>query len=118
MTPPEAVRLAAGALGAGLSRGAYVAGLVGGVAVLTRRADHIAALTASCAELAILSRNVHHPTTLLRQAAGQAAQRYRDMLDALVDEVRGHLKIAADALADMRPRRAIAFASRPTDEGS
>ncbi|MDQ2735505.1 MAG: hypothetical protein M3Y55_11060 [Pseudomonadota bacterium] len=117
MTSDEAVRLAAAAREAGLSRGAYIAGLVGGVAVLAGRADHVAALTASCAELAILSRNVHHLTTLLRQATGQAAQRYRDMLDTLVDEVHRHLKIAADALADMRPKRAVSSVSRPNAKG-
>jgi len=111
MTPAEATRLAAGAREAGLSRGAYVAVLVGGVAVLSRRPDHVAALTTSCAELSTLSRNVHHLTTLLRQGAGQEAQRYRDMLDGLVDEVRRHLLVAADALADMRPRRAVPSSS-------
>jgi hypothetical protein len=117
LTSLEAARLAAGAREAGLSRGAYVAGLVGGVVVLARRADHVAALTASCGELAILSRNVHHLTALLREGAGQAALQYREMLDALVDEVRRHLNVAADALADMRPKRAVPSASRPDHQG-
>ena len=44
-TPGEAAQLAAGARSAGLSRGAYLAGLIGGVAALSggaSRADHLA----------------------------------------------------------------------------
>lgn len=84
MTAEEAQRLAAGARAAGLSRGAYLAGLVAGVPVLSAgggRAEHIAALMASSAELATLSRNIHRLTALLRQANVEAARPYREMLD-------------------------------------
>ena len=107
LTSAEAAQLAACAREARLSRGAYVAGLVGGVPVLSGRADHLAALTATNAELAILSRNIHHLTSLLRQGSVRAAQEYRVMLDSLTDEVRRYLKVAADALADLRPRHAV-----------
>jgi hypothetical protein len=107
LTSAEAKQLAADAREAGLSRGAYVGGLVGGVAVLSRRADHLAALTASCSELATLSRNIHHLTTLLRQGTTQAAREYTGMLASLRVEVRRHLEVAADALADLRPRHAL-----------
>ena len=110
----EAAQLAAGAREAGLSRGAYVAGLVGGVAVLSGRADHVAALTASCGELAMLSRNIHHLTTLLRQGSARAVQEYLEMLDSLAAEVRRHLKVAADALADLRPKHAVPAEPRRT----
>jgi hypothetical protein len=104
LSSAEAAQLAAGAREAELSRGAYVGGLVSGVAVLSRRKDHLAALTACCAELAVLSRNIHHLTALLRQGSFRAAEEYREMLDSLKVEVRRHLKVAADALADLRPR--------------
>jgi len=108
LTPPEAEQLAAGARSAGLSRGAYVAGLVYGVPVLAggARTDLVAALIRSCAELASLGRNVHHLTALLRQGEVRAAQEYRSMLDTLAGDVRQHLGLAASALADLRPGRA------------
>ena len=104
LTSAEAAQLESGAREAELSRGAYVGALVNGVAVLSRRKDHLAALTASCAELAVLSRNIHHLTTLLGHGSFRAAEEYREMLDSLKFEVRRHLKVAADALADLRPR--------------
>ena len=107
LTHAEAGQLAAGARSAGLSRGAYLAGLIAGVTVLSggaNRADHLAALIASSAELSTLSRNIHHLSSLLRQGAVRAAQEYRAMLDTLADDVHGHLTLAAGVLADLRPR--------------
>jgi hypothetical protein len=106
MTVEEARRLAAGAGAAGLSRGAYLAGLVANVPVLTAcggRAQHIEALMSSSAELATLSRNIHRLTVLLRQANVEPARPYREMLDTLGDDVRRHLELAARALADLLP---------------
>jgi len=114
-TVDEAWRLAAGARTAGLSHGAYLAGLVAGVPVLTdgaSRGEHLAALIAANAELATLSRNIHHLTTLLRQGAVRPAMEYRAMLDTLDGDVRAHLALAARVLADLRPRSAIAGISR------
>lgn len=107
MRQSEAVRLDAGARAAALSRGAYLAGLVDHVPVLLTgsRPEHIAALTASCAELSTLSRNVHQLTALLRAGDIQQALLYRDLLDTLADDVRTHLRLAAQALADLRPGR-------------
>jgi hypothetical protein len=107
LTPEEAERLAAGARAAGLSRGAYLAGLVADVPVLTTgasRADHLAALVASSAELLTLSRNIHHLTTLLRQGEFGPARVYREMLDTLAGDIRSHLVQASGLLADLRPR--------------
>lgn len=62
LTTDEAERLVAGARSAGLSRGAYLAGLVAGVPVLTsgaNRQDQMVALTASSGHLAGLSHNIH-----------------------------------------------------------
>ena len=114
MTRGEAERLTAGARSAGLSRGAYLAGLIADVPVLTsgaQRADHIAALVASCAELSTLSRNIHHLTALLREVNVQPALQYRAMLDTLAGDVRNHLMLAARVLAELQPRRRSGHAS-------
>jgi len=107
MTAEEAQQLAASARAAGLSRGAYLSGLVAGVPVLAAgigRAEHIAALISSSAEVATLSRNINRLTALLRQADVEPARQYREMLDTLVTDVRHHLELAARALADLQPR--------------
>jgi hypothetical protein len=104
----EADQLAADALRAGLSRGAFLAGLLANVPSLSgdagSRLDCLAALTASNAELATLSRNVHHLADLLRHGEVRAAQEYRRMLDTLGDDLRAHLRLAASVLAELRPR--------------
>jgi hypothetical protein len=115
MTPDEAEQLAAGARAAGLSRGAYLAGLVANIPVLSgggNRIDHLAALIESSAELSTLSRNIHHLTSLLREGNVRPALEYRAMLDTLASDVRGHLKLASSVLADLRPRRGSADASK------
>jgi len=115
LSSAEVEQLAAGAQEAGLSRGAYVAALIDG-GVVTRRADHLTALTASCGELAILSRNLYHLASLFRQGSARAAQEYREMLDSLRSEVRRHLQVAADALADLRSRRTRSPRTQPIHE--
>jgi hypothetical protein len=115
LTSEEAERLAAGARAAGLSRGAYLAGLIADVPVLSAgasRADHLATLIASSAELSTLSRNIHHLTSLLREGNVRPAMEYRGMLDTLAGDVRGHLKLAASVLADLRPRGRTADPSK------
>ncbi len=107
MSAEEARQLAAGARAAGLSRAAYLAGLIANVPVLSTgggRAEHIATLMASSAELSTLARNVHRLTALLRQANVEPARPYREMLDTLADEVRRHLELAARVLVDLQPR--------------
>ena len=107
MTPEEASLLVAGARAAGLSRGAYLSGLIANVPVLAggaNRTDHIATLVASSAELSTLSRNIHHLTSLLREGNVRPALEYREMLDTLAGDVHGHLKLAASVLSDLRPR--------------
>lgn len=118
MTREEAERLAFGARSAGLSRGAYLSGLIANVPVLTsgaHRADHIAALVASCAELSTLSRNIHHLTSLLREGNVQPALQYRAMLDTLAGDARSHLMLAARVLSDLQPRsRGAHTSAHPT----
>ena len=109
LTSTEAEHLVTGARRAGLSRGAFLAGLLANVPSLTgsagSRLDCLAALTASSAELSTLSRNINHLTALLRQGDVQPAREYRRMLDTLGDDVRAHLRLAARVLADLRPAR-------------
>ena len=118
MTPEEASLLAASARAAGLSRGAYLSGLIANVPVLTsgaNRTDHIATLVASSAELSTLSRHIHHLTSLLREGNVGPALVYRDMLDTLAGDVRRHLMLAASVLADLRPRsRSADGSTHPT----
>ena len=109
LTSGEAEQLAAGARQAGLSRGAFLAGLLANVPSLSggagSRLDCLAALTASSAELSTLSRDINHLTALLRRGEVRAAQEYRRMLDTLGNDVRAHLSLAASVLADLRPAR-------------
>jgi predicted HicB family RNase H-like nuclease len=108
MTNEEAKQLAAEAKAAGLSRGAYLAGLVAGVPVLSAgggRTEHLAALTMSTAVLATLSRNLYQLSTLLRRGEAELAQPNRSMLDTLARDVRQHLDLASNALVDLQPRR-------------
>jgi hypothetical protein len=119
LTASEAEQLAAGARQAGLSRGAYLAGLLAGVPSLTdssaTRPDRLAALNASCAELSTLSRDLNHLASLLRQGQVRAAMEYRSMLDTLGVDVREHLAMAAGLLAELRPARParVAVQRRP-----
>jgi hypothetical protein len=109
LTSAEAEQLASGARHAGLSRGAYLAGLLAGVPSLAdgsaSRPERLAALNASCTELSTLSRNLHHLTNLLRQGQVRAAMEYRETLDTLGVDVREHLAMAAGLLAELRPAR-------------
>lgn len=109
LTRAEAQQLDEGARRDGLSRGAFLAGLLANMPSLSGdasgRLDCLAALTASSAELSTLSRDVRHLTALLRQGEVRAAQEYRRMLDTLGDDVRAHLTLAASVLAALRPAR-------------
>jgi metal-dependent amidase/aminoacylase/carboxypeptidase family protein len=119
LTSAEAAQLAAGAARAGLSRSAYVSGLLAEVPLLKSgsgsRPDFLAALNASCAELSTMTRNLHHLTTLLRQGQVRAAMEYREMLDTLGGDVRQHVAMAAGLLAELRPAHPtrVAFQRQP-----
>lgn len=113
----DANRLHAAAAAAGLPLGAYISGLADGVAVLqagSRRQDYLAAVTASCAEMATLSRSLRHLSDLLRQGSVRAAQEYRELLDTVAGDVRRHLEVASAALGELQPSRtATAAVSHP-----
>ena len=105
LTADEVRLLDAGAKEAGLSRAAFLSGLIDGVNVLSSggRRDHLAALISSNAELSTLSRNIRHLADLLRRSESRAAQQYRAMLDTLAGDVNRHLSLAGDVLTQMVP---------------
>lgn len=107
MSREQARAAVEGARRAGMNLGDYLGNLVADVPVLSAggsRAEHIATLIASSAELSTLSRNIHRLTALLRQANVEPARQYREMLDMLAGDVRSHLELAARVLADLQPR--------------
>jgi hypothetical protein len=120
----DAEQLTVGARKAGLSRGAYLAGLLAGNPSLVNgaasRPDRLAALNASCAELSTMSRDLHSLAALLRQGQVKAAMEYRAMVDTLDADVREHLAMAAGLLADLRPARSarVAHQQRPRPAAS
>ena len=119
MTRAQAVAVIDAAHRAAMSPGDYVANLVAGVPVLAgggRRAEHVSALIASCAEMSSLSRNVYQLTSLLREGSSRAAQEYRMMLDTLANDIRGHLRLASAVLAELRPRGAPGAASKKSPQ--
>jgi hypothetical protein len=109
LTGRSAERMRQDARAAGLSRGAYLSSLIDGAPPLvpsSERAEAIAALKLSCAELAVLSRDVRNLNRLLRGGSVDAAGVYRGRFDTTDDEVRAHLQRAATVLAMLVPHRA------------
>ena len=108
MSRAQAERTIAAARAAGLAPGAFVAGLVAGIPVLVQGdslSARLSGLTTTHAELATLSRNLHHLDSLLRHGEFAAAQAYQPMLHTLNRDVRAHLDVAARALRDLQPTR-------------
>jgi hypothetical protein len=116
MTREQAVATTEAARQARMTPGDFVADLVAGVPAVTGsgRADHIATLVASCAELSTFSRNLNHLAHLLRQGDYRPAEEYRPMLNTLGADVRAHLALATRALAELRPRRGTGVRAAPT----
>jgi len=114
MTREQDAAILSAAREAGMTPGEFVADLVAGVPVVANaghRAEHIATLTASCAELSTFSRNLNHLNSLLRKGAYRPAEEYRPMLNTLCTDVRAHLDLATRALGDLRPRSEAAVRS-------
>ncbi len=115
MTRAQASDVVDAARRAGMAPGDYVASLVAGVPVVLsgyRRADHVAALTGSCAELSNFVRSLHRLTSLLRNGSFRVAQDYQVMLDRLEDAVESHLKLTSRVLGELRPRTCSATESK------
>ena len=116
LTGAAAARLDRNARAAGLSRGAYLTRLIEGAPPVTTSADRTAsaaALSASAAEVALLSRDINHLTHLLRIGNVEAARPYRERLDTLDADMRAHLDLVAAVLAELSPPRAGARRPHP-----
>ena len=108
MTAEEVRRMSEAAHSAGLSRRAYLSGLIAQVPILVNGGGHaesVAALVRANAELADLSRDIRRLTNLLSRGESQAAKAYRARFDTLDAEVRAHLRLASKTLSDLRPQR-------------
>ena len=104
LSEAAACRLDQNARAAGLSRGAYLTRLIAGAPPVVASSDRAAmfnALSASSAELAVLSRDVTHLTQLLRQGSVEAARVYTARHEAMDALVRSHLALAAPVLAEL-----------------
>lgn len=111
VTTVQAGAIVRAARAAGMPLGEFVSGQVAGVPIVAdgaSRGELIAVVTATNAELASLSRNLHHLGMLLRQGAWRAADEYRPMLDTLLPDLRSHLEAAACALGELHPPRGSA----------
>jgi hypothetical protein len=108
-----AAMLDARAQEAGVSRGALIGGLLSEVPVMVqasvRPADVVSALIASNAQVSTLARQVAQLCIVLERGDGQAARAYRMKLAGMVEEVRAHLRLTAQALDVLRPRRGNAL---------
>jgi hypothetical protein len=117
MRRDEAHALFAAARAAGMPLGSFVAGLAAGVPALlcgSSPRDYTSALIASNAELATLSRNLYDLARLLRHGTVRAAQEYLSVLEALDADIRNHLALVSEALAQLQPRRACLSRTRST----
>ena len=107
MSRAEALATLAAARAAGMTPGAYVAGLVADIAALTGGGSsqaHLAALIAFTAEMTTLNRHLRQLNRLLREQPSGAGEESRAIVDRLVHGVRGHLEAASALMADLRPR--------------
>jgi len=108
LVQPAARRLDQDARAAGLSRGAYLARLVHAALPVASSADRVAmcaALNKSSEELAVMSRDINHLTSLLRQGEIEAARSYTRRHEMLDRDVRAHLALAGAVLVDLSRMR-------------
>lgn len=106
LTHVAAHRLDQNSRAAGVSRGAYLTGLINRVAPVVASSDRIAlssALNHSAEELAVLGRDIRQLIQLLNTGALEAARRYRQRFDTLDVVVHKHLELSARVLAELVP---------------
>ena len=99
-------RLSEAAAAMGCGRGLFVERLMSSAPLHpdASPARQRAALVQSNAELAALIRQISHLRALLKLGSVSAALEYADMLSGLRQEVKNHLKLAGEVLAEMRRR--------------
>jgi hypothetical protein len=115
MSSEERLACLAASRQAGLTPGAFVAGLVAGVPVLKEgrsRGEQLAALVASNAEMATTARKLGELVSFFRHGSTQGAHEYRVMLDGIAHEFRRHVRRVSAVLAEIRPVRATEPVSR------
>jgi len=104
----DALRLQRAARHAGKSLGDLVMNLFDGAPALVssvERQAQLRALVVSNSELATLSRDLRQLSALLGQGSVAAAQRYRDLLDAVASDVRRHVDISSVVLRELSSQR-------------
>ena len=105
----DAEQLKTAARQAGLSLATFIMGLLARSKSLPddlcSHRDRVGALTLSCAELSTLGRSIARLCSLLVHGEVEAAQEHRRMLDTLSGDLRAHLRLAAEILAQLPPLR-------------
>jgi hypothetical protein len=86
----------------GLSYGTYLASMIDGAPAPGGLGEAVRALTASTNQLAALSTDLTDFVRLLRQARSSEAEKYRQRVMSLVDEVRQHMRLDAALSAEVR----------------
>jgi hypothetical protein len=107
--------LAGRARQAGVTQGAYVAGLLNGLAPSPQAPDHgqaVTALLASTDQLAVLAADINGFMRALRRGSAAELEPYRASVMSLVGDVRAHLAAAARLMAELQPGRKPAGPAR------
>lgn len=105
LSAAHAVLLATRARKADVSQGAYLAGLLDGLPPppsTLERAEGISALLRSTDQLAVIGADLNGFMRLLRLGSSAGIEAYRDGVMSLTGDVRRHLEIASQYLADVR----------------
>jgi hypothetical protein len=87
---------------AGLSYGSYLASVIDGTPAPGALGEAVRALTASTAQLAALSTDLNDYVRLLHRLNYAEAEKYRQRVVSMFDEVREHVRLNAALSADVR----------------
>jgi hypothetical protein len=87
---------------AGLSYGTYLASVIDGTPAPGGLGDAVRALTASTNQLAALSADLNDYVRLLRRLNFEEAEKYRQRVVSMFDEVRQHVRLNAALAAEVR----------------
>ncbi len=103
VSPRIARDLATRARATGLSHGAYISTLIGAAPVAVDHREAVRALAVSTDRLASTATDLNGFARLLRRGASLSADHVDGAVDAVVGEVRTHLRVAARLVADLKP---------------
>lgn len=87
---------------AGLSYGTYLASVIDGTPAPGGLGEAVRALGASTAQLAALSTDLNEYVRLLRRLNYEEAEKYRQRVVSMLDEVRQHMRLNAALAAEVR----------------